>query len=219
MRAVLLVCLVILSAIASADADPSAVTATIHGTIANVPIPVLRQYTARVAVNGGQHVALTSSQGRFTLPPLPPGSHTLDVDLDKFIFPQVRVDVSRKGPNRYRAVLNDGSGTVLVNAMSGASNRRASNDDEDDDATGSEEIAEVPISAIGQHQYFAPREEFSIMAILKQPMILMMVVSLGLVYLMPKLVDPDEMKAQMKEMQSAGTQLQQAAQGGKPKAQ
>ena len=188
---------------------------TIHGQIVSIPEKIFQapqKPSARLIVNGGDHVALSSpaQQGvfalNFVLPKLPPGSHSLEIDLDNLIFPHLRIDVSSKGKDRYRVLLNDGSGKVLLNRL-GSSH-------EDDDESDSRQPL-VKIAPIGIHQYFVPRESFSIMSIVANPMLLMMFVSLGLVYLMPKMVDPDEMKSTMAELRQTQERSNQVQKQGK----
>ena len=181
--------------------------ATIHGRITEIPKEIAPS-GARVSVDGGQLVALVDESGHFALNGLEPGSHIMQVALEDLVFPPIRLDVSEVA-NRFRAVVNDGSSRTLVNAMSAAAAAEAS-------ASSGGDVPVVPISPVGRHKYYVPREHFSVMSIVKNPMVLMMLFSVGMVYIMPLIADQDEMKAQMKDMQKSINQVQGAGAGGKP---
>lgn len=189
MRFVSALCLaVVLVACVTADA-------TVHGALGNVPPELLRDGGARLSVDGGVRVVYTRTDGSFVIPNLPVGTHIVETSLANVEFPAVRIDVSAKGDNRFRAALNDGSQKLLVNAMSAAAAAEAASASHDGD------VPMVIIDAVGKHQYFVPREEFSIMSIVKNPMVIMMLFSLGMVYVMPMISDQDEMRQQMKDLQ------------------
>ena len=99
------------------------------------------------------------------------------------------------------------------------------NEEEDDDSffnsNTHQQNQNLQIEALGEVEYFVPRQQFRITDLFKNPMILMMLVTAGMVYLMPQLVDQDEMKKQMRELQQGAGQDEGAAAavtgGGKKK--
>jgi hypothetical protein len=121
------------------------------------------------------------ADGHFTFHQVPDGVYMLTAEFAHLVFPAVRVSLvpSRTGALRIRAMINDGSQVML-------------------DADGT---VESPISlvALGRHAYFVPREEVSFLSFLKNPMIIMMIVSVGMMGLM-KLVPQEELRQQMKDM-------------------
>lgn len=122
-----------------------------------------------------------NDNGVFVLHQVPEGVYMLTVEFAHLVFPSIRVSVipSRNGQLRIRALVNDGTQAVI-------------------DADGTAENP-IQIVALGRHSYFVPREEINIMSFFKNPMIIMMVVSVGMMGLM-KLVPQDELRQQMKEM-------------------
>jgi hypothetical protein len=186
----------------------AAAHATVHGVLVDVP-KMTHGSQARVQLDGGARVALADTAGQFVFSNVEAGSHVVDVTLGDLVFPQVRLDVSEK-TDRFRAVFNDGSNRVLVNAMNDNSAADAA-------ASAGADYPLVQLAPVGQYKYYVPREHFSIWSLLKNPMILMMVVSAGLVYVMPLMVDQDDMRAQMKDLQAqASPQVQQQQQGQQP---
>jgi hypothetical protein len=171
---------------------------TVRGGVIDLP-PGTDLSNARVLVDGGEHISPIDASGHFVLPRLEAGSHVVDVSIADLAVPQVRVDVSDKAADRYRAVYNDGSNRVLVNAMTEASAADAA-------ASAGTEYPILHVAPAGKLRYYVPREGFNPMSILKNPMVIMMVVSLGLVYVMPLIADQDEMRASMKDMQKTVNQ-------------
>jgi hypothetical protein len=122
-----------------------------------------------------------NDNGVFVLHQVPEGVYLLTVEFAHLVFPSIRVSVipSRSGQLRIRALVNDGTQAVI-------------------DADGTAENP-IPIVALGRHAYFVPREEINVLSFFKNPMIIMMVVSVGMMGLM-KLVPQDELRQQMKDM-------------------
>lgn len=128
--------------------------------------------------------------GDFTVYGLPFGSYVLQADYHDFLFPTVRLDVRPKSHGSeavVRAISNDYPETAL-------------------EGTGLQYENPIVIPALSVHAYYDPREHFSVMAILKNPMILMMVVSFGLMGLV-KLFPEEEMKESQKMQKELGRKL------------
>lgn len=124
---------------------------------------------------------VAKSDGSFVIHRVPVGIYMLTVEFAHLMYPLVRVSVLETRTNvvRIRALINDASQSQI-----------------DGDGTID---APIEISALGRIQYFVPREEYSILSFFKNPMMIMMVVSVGMMGLM-KLVPQEELKQQMKEM-------------------
>eukprot|EP00667_Euglena_gracilis_P015897 EG_transcript_16558 len=130
---------------------------------------------AEIIVDGGEQVTFFRGDGSFEIHGLPPGTHLLDFNVPRFVFPQVRVDLSRKKKGKVRAsVAEDGKVETIKYPL----------------------LLEPKAVA----QFFVPREEYSMMGMLKNPMVIMMLVFGAMAFLMPRLTDPEQMKEQMQQM-------------------
>lgn len=181
---------------ATASSPPTAngvVSSTIEGALGNVPSPQLQAAAAagvsRVIVNGGESIVPIAPSGAFTLTALPPGTHIVDIVCGEYAFPQLRIDVGKRGHNHFRVFTNDGNGLLLVDTLTRGGRGNA-------DAT-------LVVEAVGVEQLFVPREGFSIKSLVANPMMIMMLLSVGMVYIMPMLGGQEEMKKQMRELQRA----------------
>ena len=61
----------------------------------------------------------------------------------------------------------------------------------------------LELTAHASYEYYEPRQGFSILSILKNPMLLMMIVSVGMMVLMPKMMeglDPEQKEQMQKQM-------------------
>eukprot|EP00668_Euglena_longa_P001952 GGOE01002277.1.p1 GENE.GGOE01002277.1~~GGOE01002277.1.p1 ORF type:complete len:268 (+),score=46.66 GGOE01002277.1:732-1535(+) len=130
---------------------------------------------AEVIVDGGERVCFFRGDGSFEIHGLEAGTHLLDFNVPQHVFPQVRVDMSRKKKGKVRAsIAEDGKVETIKYPL----------------------LLEPKAKA----QYFVPREEYSMMGMLKNPMVIMMLVFGGMAFLMPRLADPEQMKEQMQQM-------------------
>eukprot|EP00993_Chasmostoma_nieuportense_P004544 NODE_5208_length_684_cov_124.535009_g5045_i0.p1 GENE.NODE_5208_length_684_cov_124.535009_g5045_i0~~NODE_5208_length_684_cov_124.535009_g5045_i0.p1 ORF type:complete len:207 (+),score=49.84 NODE_5208_length_684_cov_124.535009_g5045_i0:55-621(+) len=146
--------------------------------IIKLPKPVL-QKGVRVIVDGGATVYVYFN-GTYRISALAPGPHLLAFDAPGYVFPQVRVDVSKKNAGRIRAIVLD------------------------------EELAHRPGNALllepkGVAEYFVAREEYNMFGILKNPMVIMMLIAFGGAFLLPKMADPEQMKEMSQLNQDGGT--------------
>eukprot|EP01059_Diplonema_ambulator_P026260 TRINITY_DN43506_c0_g1_i1.p1 TRINITY_DN43506_c0_g1~~TRINITY_DN43506_c0_g1_i1.p1 ORF type:complete len:223 (+),score=71.16 TRINITY_DN43506_c0_g1_i1:55-669(+) len=142
-----------------------------------MPPKVFRKGAGVGVVVNGDHWTYVRQNGSFLLD-LPPGTHIIDFAVREFIMPQLRVDISRKTPGKYRVAFNDKERHALPEPLE--------------------------IEPIAQVSYFEPKEETSYTKMLfGNPMMLMMLVVGGMAFVMPMLVDPEEMK-QMKKQNPGG---------------
>lgn len=165
-----------------AVADVEEGTSTVFGALTRLPPPGRGHHRlGKVFVTGGSLAAapfLIQSDGAFVLPNLPLGSYSVTVEFDDIVWPQVRLDVSG---GRVRAQTNDVVGNTL--SLPGG-----------DDLSAPFEL--VPV---GKHGFYIPREEFSLMGLLKSPMVLMLGLPMAMMAIM-KLMPQDELRQQMKQM-------------------
>ncbi|GER51705.1 ER membrane protein complex subunit 7 homolog [Striga asiatica] len=105
-----------------------------------------------------------------------PGTHLIEVAAIGFFFSPVRVDVSARNPGKVQAALTE--------------NRRV--------------LSELVLEPMREEQYYEIREPFSVMSIVKSPMGLMIGFMVIVVFLMPKLVDAEELKRAQEEMGNQG---------------
>nr|CCC91290.1 conserved hypothetical protein [Trypanosoma congolense IL3000] len=144
------------------------------------------QYTFRVP---------TQVDGSFVLHDIPYGTYHLQAEYADHIYPTVRVDVTQKTSHgNTRPLIRTYVNEAILQQLQG---------------TGVEESSPVIIPYTGMHEYYVPREQYSVWSILGNPMILMMFVSMGLVGVMQMM--PEEQKKSMRELQKA---RKQAISGG-----
>ncbi len=137
--------------------------------------------TSRIVLNHGEISTYSRADGSFVLYNVPPGIHQLDVFSSVYHFPQLKIQL-----------LEDESADpkCLEYLYPGAK----------------KQIAKYPLvlTAMAKYEYFEPRRGFSIFSLLKNPMFLMMGVSVILMFWMPKMMeslDPEEREQMKKQME------------------
>ncbi|CAA0822771.1 Protein of unknown function (DUF2012 [Striga hermonthica] len=130
----------------------------------------------KIILNGGQKVTFLRPDGYFSFHNVPAGTHLIEVAAIGFFFSPVRVDVSARNPGKVQAALTE--------------NRRV--------------LSELVLEPLREEQYYEIREPFSVMSIVKSPMGLMIGFMVIVVFLMPKLVDAEELKRAQEEMGNQG---------------
>ncbi|KAL2471891.1 Protein of unknown function (DUF2012) [Abeliophyllum distichum] len=130
----------------------------------------------KVLLNGGQRVTFLRPDGYFSFHNVPAGTHLIEVAAIGYFFSPVRVDVSARNPGKVQAALTE--------------NRRV--------------LSELVLEPLREELYYEIREPFSIMSIVKSPMGLMVGFMVIVMFLMPKLVDAEEMKRAQEEMRNQG---------------
>lgn len=131
----------------------------------------------RVLVNYGQYVAYPREDGSFEVDDLPPDSYVVEVTHPKYIYEPIRVDITSKGKIRARRV--NYIQPPLVQTVDYPLRFR-------------------PKSL---HNYFLPRETWRVVDLLFNPMVIMMVVPLVIIWLLPKMMNPQEVQTQRESMQ------------------
>ncbi|KAG1168917.1 hypothetical protein G6F36_012161 [Rhizopus arrhizus] len=128
--------------------------------------------TARVVLNGAQHVTRIKSDGQFTFHNVQPGSYLLEVQSVKYVFPKIRVDI-KEDEKVWAAYTALGRDWNQFGNMIGYP---------------------FEIQAKTEADYFIQRQGFDLTSMLGNKMFLMMGVSGLMLIFMPK------MMKQMQEM-------------------
>ena len=145
--------------------------------------------TARITLNHDEYTTFSRSDGSFTIYNVKPGIHQIDIYSANFHFSQVKVQL-----------LEDSMDTpkCLEYAYPGAQKNAIP--------------YPLVLTAHAAYDFFEQRKGFSVFVIFKNPMFLMMAFSVGMMFLMPKMMEnlePEEkerMKQQM-EMQKDPTKM------------
>lgn len=131
----------------------------------------------RILVNYGQYIAYPREDGSFEVDNLPSDSYVVEVTHPRYIYEPARVDITSKGKIRARRV------NYLQPSLV--------------------QTIDYPLRFRPKsiHNYFIPRETWRIMDLLFNPMVIMMVVPLVIIWLLPKMMNPQEVQTQRDNMQ------------------
>ncbi|RYP52593.1 hypothetical protein DL768_002243 [Monosporascus sp. mg162] len=154
---------------------------------------------------GASYAAPLSAAGTFVFRNVTPGSYLADVHSATHGFAPLRVDVDATPEGQTRGVR--AWETFRGNAWEhrGEEVRRTA------------AVGAFPVRVLGKKVFFVERGSFSVFGILKNPMILMSLVSLGLFVGLPKLMenmDP-EMRAEFEKQQQSNP-MNSLMSGGQP---
>ena len=147
---------------------------------------------AKITLNHGEYTTYTQADGSFVVYDVGPGIHQIDIDSKTYHYPQVKIQLledSMDAPN------------CLEYAHPGAAKRAIK--------------YPLVITPKGAYQFFEAKKGFSLFSLLRNPMVLMMLFSVGLMVAMPYMMeglDPEEkarMKEQMKNQQDPTAMLSQ----------
>ncbi|KPI85983.1 hypothetical protein ABL78_4945 [Leptomonas seymouri] len=186
----LLACLAVASVTSAAEE-----TVTYYGQL-RLPEAYLRHPDSQAPLNNIQQgsVLLTNGQtsimvptardGSFIVYKLPYGTYLMQVEYHDFEFPTMRVDVMYRetGNGKREPLLRTSTNDFPVKQV---------------DGTGLEEESPALIPVSGVHQYYMPRQEMRLTDIVKNPMIMMLLISCGLMGLM-KLFPEEDLKESQK---------------------
>jgi hypothetical protein len=173
--------------------EPTATaTGTIHGRInrpeAMEKLPQLN--STLITLNNGEYSTYSAAQdGSFTFHNIPPGVHVLDVHSNIYHFSQIKIQLIPS---------NDMEPNCIEYVYPGATKYSIEHP--------------LLLNAHATYDYFEKRPSFSPFRIFKNPMVLMMIVSVGFMVIMPHMMsnlDPEQkeqMKKQM-EMQQDPTKM------------
>jgi ER membrane protein complex subunit 7 len=140
--------------------------------------------TTRISVNHGAYMTYSRRDGNFTVHDVPPGIYLIDVHSPNYHFSQVKCQYKPEAIDEGKPVfscleyLYPGSPKQVVDKL-------------------------LVITAVATYEYFEVKRGFSIMSILKNPMLLMMAFTVGMLYIMPKMMEnlePEERERMHKQM-------------------
>ncbi|KPA86786.1 putative mitochondrial hypothetical protein [Leptomonas pyrrhocoris] len=148
------------------------------------PLNNIQQGSVLLTNGHGTIMVPTARDGSFIAYKLPYGTYLMQADYHDFEFPTMRVDVM------YRET-SSGAHEPLI--------RTSTNDFpvKQVEGTGLEEESPALIPVSGMHQYYVPRQEMRLTDLVKNPMIMMLLISCGLMGLM-KLFPEEEVKESQK---------------------
>lgn len=138
--------------------------------------------TTKITLNSGEYTTYSRTDGSFIIYNVPPGVHRLDIVSKAYHFGQIKIQLLEESMDAPKC---------LEYAYPGAAKR----------------VVKYPLVlyAKGTYQYFETEKGFSVFSMLKNPMVLMMLFSVGMMVLMPKMMeglDPEE-KARMRQQMEA----------------
>lgn len=170
--------LLLLSVVATATAAPA--LGTIQGTL-RMPDDTPVMNTTKIALNDGERITYSKPDGSFSFYKVPPGIHLLDVHSYTFNFGQVKIQLLEESMDAPKCIEYPYPGAP-------------------------KQVMKHPLNlkAHASFQYFEEKKGFAIGSILKNPMMLMMLVSVGMMFLMPKMMEnlePEERERMQKQMQ------------------
>lgn len=126
-----------------------------------------------IVLNYGMYFGYPKEDGTFEIEGLLPDSYVVEVNHPRFIYEPFRVDITSKtGKIRARKVNNLKPAEVIT--------------------------ADYPLifRPKNLHNYFIPRETWRIMDLILNPMVIMMVLPLLVIWVLPKMVNPQEVQSQ-----------------------
>ena len=131
----------------------------------------------KILVNYGQFSAYPKEDGSFRIDNLPSDSYVVEVTHPNYIYEPFRVDITSKGKIRARRI------NYIQPALV--------------------QTVDYPLifKPKNLHKYFMPRETWRIMDLLFNPVVIMMVVPLVMIWLLPKMMSPQESQQQRDSVQ------------------
>ncbi|RHW71332.1 hypothetical protein DPX39_070024700 [Trypanosoma brucei equiperdum] len=169
----------------------------LHPTLVNNPDfhnPLWHVQGGEVILSNAQHSFRVPTQvdGSFVVHGVPYGSYYLHAEYSDHIYPTIRVDVTQKTSHGLvRPLIRTYANEAILQQLQG---------------TGLDESAPATIPFVGIHNYFVPREEYTVWGLLTNPMIMMMLVSMALIGMM-NLVPEEERRESMREFQNLRKQF------------
>ncbi|ORC87622.1 C15orf24 protein [Trypanosoma theileri] len=156
--------------------------------------PLWRVQQGEVVLSNAQHSFRVPTQvdGSFVIYDLPYGTYYLHAEYANFVYPNIRVDVTQKtSQGVVTPVIRTYTNDVLMTPVQG---------------TGLDESSPALIPFASVHLYYTPREQYSVWDFFKNPMIIMMMVSMAMVGL-TQLMPEEDRKESTRELQRLRRQL------------
>ncbi|XP_017487708.1 PREDICTED: ER membrane protein complex subunit 7-like [Rhagoletis zephyria] len=132
----------------------------------------------KIIVNYGQYFGFLRADGSFEVSNLPAGTYVVEVSNDNFFYDPIRVDINAKGKIRARKV--NYIQLTEVKQMN----------------------YPLKFKAKTPFKYFQVRESWKATDFLFNPMVLMMVLPLFFIMVLPRMINPNDLEAQKKELQN-----------------
>ena len=143
--------------------------------------------TVKVIINNGEYTSHLTADGVFKFPLIRDGSHVLQILDAEYEFHRVRLDVH--GKSLRASLTQSGFNWARTSMYIGTP---------------------LEVLAIGKLDFFKKREQFNILSLLSNPMILMSGVTMILFFLLPKMtegMDPEALKEIQKQQQESVGQM------------
>lgn len=156
-------------------------TTTLEGRL-EFPNKTPFNITTRINLNNAEFTTYSRADGSFSIYNVPPGVHQLDIHSTEYHFGQIKIQLLEDSMDTPKCLEYTYAGAL-------------------------KQPAKYPMVLYphATYQYFEARKGFSIFSLVKNPMVIMMIFSVGLMVLMPKMMeglDPEE-KARMKQQMEA----------------
>ena len=156
-------------------------TTTIEGRLENVdktPFNV----TTRITLNNAEYTTYSRTDGSFIIYDVPPGIHQLDVHSTEYHFGQIKIQLLEESMDTPKCLEYPYPGAV-------------------------KQVTKYPLVLYpyAKYEYFVKQRGFSPFALLKNPMVLMMIFGGIMTFVMPKMMeglDPEEKAAMRKQMEA-----------------
>mmetsp|Transcript_22820 Transcript_22820/g.29590 ORF Transcript_22820/g.29590 Transcript_22820/m.29590 type:complete len:214 (+) Transcript_22820:85-726(+) len=137
----------------------------------------------KVSMNGGEYVTYTKADGSFNFHDVIPGIYLLDILSTSHYFSQVKVNLPSNPAERIRCIEYQ---------YPGANKQPLS--------------YPMTLTAHAPTWYFEKREQFGIHTLFKNPMMFMVVLTLGMIVIFPKMMknmDPEALKEMQEQMENS----------------
>jgi ER membrane protein complex subunit 7 len=160
--------------------------------------------TTPIVVNHGEYTTYSRTRdGNFTIHDVPPGVYLIEIQSPIHHFSQVKClykpHDDQSTPSSSSTINDDSVSrtkpelTCIEYYYPGATKRTI------------DESNMLVLTALASYEYFEKKHSFSILSILKNPMVFMMIAMAGMAYMLPKLMegmDPEERAMMQKQMQA-----------------
>lgn len=140
--------------------------------------------TTRITVNHGEYTTYSRVNGNFTIHDVVPGIYLIDVHSPIHHFSQVKCQYKPEAIQENKPIF-----TCLEYHYPGALKQPVD--------------PLLVLTALGTYDYFEVKRGFSILSMAKNPMVIMMIATLGFMYFLPKMLenmDPEERAMMQKQM-------------------
>lgn len=154
---------------------------TLEGMVQYPDGSPFNETSVRVALNQDAYNTYSAATtGRFTIPNVPPGIHTIDVHSTTHHFSQIKIQVLAASKDLAVQTELGGNPLKCLEYYYPGADKKSVPCGLTVTAEGEKEYQYIRLTALATFDYFEKRAGFSIFSILRNPMLLMMLVSVGL---------------------------------------